>query len=116
MAKSQKNVVTYGLSGKIGDLLVFRQVNGKTIVSKMPQAPTNASEKQKGQQQHFQQATIYAKTALGDPSIKERYEAAAKKKKGRAAYHIAVVDFFNAPTFTLSICQATRALRATPFA
>jgi hypothetical protein len=97
MAKSQKNVVTYGLSGKIGDLLVFRQVDGKTIVSKIPQSPTSASEKQKGHRQRFQRATIYGKSALGDPLIKERYEAAAKKKKGSSAYSVAVADFFNAP-------------------
>jgi hypothetical protein len=85
------------LSGKIGDLLVFRQRDGKTIVSKIPQPPTSASEKQKKQRKRFQQATIYAKSALGDPPIKERYDAAAKKKKGGAAYRIAVVDFFYAP-------------------
>ena len=36
MAKSENNIITHGLSGKIGDLLVFKQVNGKTIVSKVP--------------------------------------------------------------------------------
>ena len=34
MAKSVNNIITHGLSGKIGDLLVFKQVDGKTIVSK----------------------------------------------------------------------------------
>jgi hypothetical protein len=33
MAKSKNNLVTHGLSGKIGDMLVFRQVGGETIVS-----------------------------------------------------------------------------------
>jgi hypothetical protein len=97
MAKSQKNVVTYGLSGKIGDVLVFSQRNGRTIVSKIPQSPTNASAKQKGQRKRFQQATIYAKVALEDKPTKERYDAAAKKKKNLTAYNVAVADFFNAP-------------------
>jgi hypothetical protein len=66
MAKSQKNVVTYGLSGKIGDLLVFRQVDGKTIVSKIPKQSKTVLEKQQKQRNRFQQATIYAKSALGD--------------------------------------------------
>ena len=39
MAKSENNVLTHGMSGKIGDLLVFRNVNGKTIVSKAPAKP-----------------------------------------------------------------------------
>jgi hypothetical protein len=37
MAKQKGNVVTYGLSGKIGDLLVFRQKDDQTIVSKIPE-------------------------------------------------------------------------------
>jgi hypothetical protein len=97
MAKSQNNVLTFGLSGKIGDLLVFSQRSGKTIVSKIPPAPTSASEKQKKQRKRFQQATIYAKTALDDRPTKEMYEEAAKKKKGLSAYNVAVADFFNAP-------------------
>jgi hypothetical protein len=44
MAKQERNVVTYGLSGKIGDLLVFRQRDGKTIVSKVPQMSKAPSE------------------------------------------------------------------------
>ena len=33
MAKQSNNVVTHGMSGKIGDLLVFRQVGGKTVIA-----------------------------------------------------------------------------------
>jgi hypothetical protein len=97
MAKSQKNVVTYGLSGKIGDILVFRQRDGKTIVSKMPEQSKTASEKQQKQRKRFQKATIYAKVATDDPETKEQYAAKAKKSKGITAYNIAVADFFNAP-------------------
>jgi hypothetical protein len=47
MAKQSGNVVTCGLSRKAGDLLIFRQVDGKTVVSKVPEQPKTASEKQK---------------------------------------------------------------------
>jgi hypothetical protein len=97
MAKSKNNVLTYGLSGKIGDLLVFRQVDGKTIVSKIPEQPKTVSEKQKTQRQRFQQAVIYAKTAVAASETKELYAEEAKKKKGQTTYNIAVADFFNAP-------------------
>jgi hypothetical protein len=33
MAKSKNNAVTRGLSGKAGDLLVFRRRDGKTVVA-----------------------------------------------------------------------------------
>lgn len=40
MAKSKNNVVTHGLSGKIGDMLVFSQRNGQTIVGMAPKERT----------------------------------------------------------------------------
>jgi hypothetical protein len=64
MAKSKNNVLTYGLSGKIGDLLVFRQRDGITIVSKMPEQQKTVSAKQKANRERFQQAAIYAKIAV----------------------------------------------------
>jgi hypothetical protein len=97
MAKSKNNVVTYGLSGKIGDLLIFRQKNGKTIVAKIAEYSDNPSEEQKKSRKRFQKATIYAKGAIDDPQIREQYDEVAKKKKGLTAYNIAVADFFNAP-------------------
>jgi hypothetical protein len=95
MAKSKNNVVTYGLSGKIGDLLVFRQRDGQTIVSKIPQQSGKASAKQKAQRKRFQQAVIYAKTAVDSSETGDLYKAAAKK--GKTPINVAVADFFNAP-------------------
>ena len=46
MAKSRNNIVTHGMSGKIGDLLVFRQRFGKTIVGKIPNRTAEATEGQ----------------------------------------------------------------------
>jgi hypothetical protein len=111
MAKQTNNVVTHGLSGKIGDLLVFRQVNGQTVVSKIPEQPKTVSEKQKANQNRFQQATIYAKMATEAPGTKELYADAAKKKKGLTAYNIAVADFFNAPDIhTVDLSEYTGAI------
>jgi hypothetical protein len=47
MAKQSGNVVTFGLSGKVGDLLIFRQVDGKTVVSKVPEQPKTRRPKSK---------------------------------------------------------------------
>jgi hypothetical protein len=97
MAKSKNNVITSGLSGKIGNLLVFRQVDGKTIVSKIPEQPKTVSEKQKTTRKRFQKAVFYAKVAVYSAETAELYKEAAKKKKGITAYNVAVADFFNAP-------------------
>jgi hypothetical protein len=95
MAKSKNNVITYGLSGKVGDLLIFRQLDGQTIVSKPPVQSKSPSEKQKAQRRRFQEAVFYAKEAVETPELAELYAAAAKK--GKKPYALAVADFLNAP-------------------
>jgi hypothetical protein len=97
MAKSKNNVITFGLSGKVGDLVVFRQRDGQTIVAKVPEQSKNVSLTQKELRKRFQHATIYAKAAIYDPETGELYEAAARKKKGISAYNVAVADFYHAP-------------------
>ena len=95
MAKQTRNVVTHGLSGKIGDLLVFRQVAGKTVVGKIPQTSKEPSEQQLEQRRKFQQAVLYAKSAAADPAMDAAYKKAAKR--GQTGYNVAVADFFHAP-------------------
>jgi hypothetical protein len=95
MAKSKNNVVTYGLSGKIG-MLVFRQIGGETIVSTMPEQSSEPTKKQLKHRKHFQRAVLYGTTAIESPETKELYEAAAAKK-GRKPFNVAVADFFHAP-------------------
>ena len=95
MAKQTNNVVTHGLSGKVGDLLVFSQRAGKTVVGKVPQKRKVTSEQQKEQQRKFQWAVLYAKSAMADPDTGAAYNQAAKK--GQSGYNVAVADFFHAP-------------------
>jgi hypothetical protein len=67
MAKQKNNVVTYGLSGKIGDLLIFRRINGKTVISKTPERSKTVTEKQTATRKRFRQVTFYAKAAVANP-------------------------------------------------
>jgi hypothetical protein len=94
MAKQKGNVVTHGLSGKIGDLLVFSRRGGQTVVSKVAERTAPPSEKQKEQRKRFQQAVIYAKAATASPEDKAVYESA---KTGKTPFNAAVADFLNAP-------------------
>jgi hypothetical protein len=100
MAESKNNVLTHGLSGKVGGIMVFRQIRGKTFVSTVPEKSDEVSEKQKVQRRRFRNATIYGKSALEIPECKEIYEAAAAKK-GRTPFIAAVADFLNAPEIEL---------------
>jgi hypothetical protein len=96
MAISRNNVVTKGLSGDVGGLL-FRQVDGQTIVSQKAVPSTVATEAQKSTRKNFQRAVIYAKSETAASSEnKEIYEAVAKKKKN-IPYRVAVADFLKAP-------------------
>ena len=95
MAKSKNNVVTHGLSGKIGDLLVFRQRYGQTVVSKIPQQSAKSSDRQAAHRKRFQQAAFYGKAAIDSPETASLYKAAATK--GRTPFNVAVADFLNAP-------------------
>ena len=97
MAKQSNNVVTHGLSGKIGNLLVFRQVDGKTVVANAPKKRKVISEPQKEQQRKFQRAILYAKSALSVPETGAAYSQAATAKKVKSGYNVAVADFFHAP-------------------
>ncbi len=98
MAKSKNNVITHGLSGLIGDLLVFRQRANKTIVADRPKPfskpPTVV---QLGIQDRFKKAALYAKTAILDPLVKAAYQAAALL--GQSAYNRAFKDYQLAPEF-----------------
>lgn len=98
MAKSLNNTITYGLSGKFGEQIVFRQVNGNTLVCKSPIGRGESSAKQKQQQEKFKKASLYAKNTLEDPVLSAEYALEAKRRKGLSAYNVAVADYLTSPT------------------
>jgi hypothetical protein len=104
MAKQKGNVVTKGTSGKIGDLIVFRQLKGgRTVLANIPEkrVQKEMSEKQVKQQTKFQKAVIYAQVAIHVPETKDLYSEAAKSKPGHSAYIIAIADYLNAPNIKM---------------
>lgn len=94
MARSTNNVVTHGLSGKI-DLLVFSQRDGNTIVSRRPRRAQTVSPAQQEIRANFQQAVLYAKSALADDATRLAY--ATKAKPGQKVFNLAIADFFRLP-------------------
>lgn len=96
MAKVAKNLVLYGASGKLGEMLVIKQRAGQTILSVAPgESTAEPSEAQKAQRARFQQAVIYAKAQMADPESKAEY--AEKASGAKSAYNVAAADFFAAP-------------------
>lgn len=103
MAKVIKNGFLKGLSGTIGNM-TFRQQNGETIVSqKRKSGKIPVTAKQLENQERFNEANRYAKTAIKDPVIKALYKAAAIG--GQTAYNVAFSDASKAPEIELiNIC------------
>lgn len=77
-------------------MLVFSQRNGKTIVSKVPQKSNKVTDKQIAHRQKFQEAVIYSKGVLKDPTAKLEYEAEAKDRSIQTN-SVAIADFLKAP-------------------
>jgi len=97
MSKVKDNIVTRGLSGKLGKQIVFRHWSGATFLAKAPifsqsSAATEASVRNR---QRFKEAVIYAKKVMNDPQLKQAYYS--KRKPRQTAYNRAVQDFFSAP-------------------
>jgi hypothetical protein len=93
MAFVKNNPILAGASGKLGNL-VYRQMNGKTIVQCAPVRTAPYNEAQKKQQGRFKEAMAYARTLLADPKVKAEYTARAKARHaGLNAFNLAVSEY-----------------------
>jgi hypothetical protein len=95
MAIVTDNIVLEGLSGMVGRAVVFRELNGKTIVQAAPvrKAPYNGAQKK--QQGRFKVAMAYARRRMQNPALKARYMAQAKLKGGSTnPFNMAIAEYF----------------------
>jgi hypothetical protein len=104
MAISKRNVITHGLSGMVGDLVVFRQRHGKTFLGKIPINTGKVSPDQQAVREKFLKAVSYAKAGLRNPAIKALYEQ--KAGNGVTSFNLAIADFFAAPVIAEIITSA----------
>ena len=97
MAKFGNNFLTHELSGMLGDLVVFRQRDGKTILANKPGKRNHEpSAAQAAHQQRFQEAVLYAKSVKTIPEKEAEY--AVKAVDGLSVYNnVALADFMQAP-------------------
>lgn len=92
MAKVENNIVTTGLSGKLGNI-VFRKRGDKTMVYVLSENKTPASAQQKDARKKFGRCVAKAKAALADESEKERFSQLAEKMGKASAYSAAIAYF-----------------------
>src|SRR5260221_7353689 len=67
MSLVKRNLLTMGVSGKIGCQIVFRQVGNRTDVSLYPKRRAMLSPAQQKQNEVFQKAAEFSKTMLLQP-------------------------------------------------
>lgn len=99
MAKIRNNPILKGLSGMLGDVIVYRESRGKMIMSNRPKKRDEPTEHQKTTRSRFLQAVQYAKGQMLDPAAKEEY-AAAVSDSVISAYGVAVADYLKGPEVT----------------
>jgi len=100
MAIVKNNPIINGISGKLGDSIVFKQVRGKTIMCNRPPKPVTQSEPQKGTRDRFRKASEWAKSILLDPEQKAYYQKKAHKLKLPNAYTAAIADYMRSAKVT----------------
>ncbi|MFH1297350.1 MAG: hypothetical protein ABIJ04_08780 [Bacteroidota bacterium] len=83
------NVLLKGVSGKLGDQLVFRQRYKTTVIASVPKKstkpPTPAREKQMSK---FRRAVKFAQRIKANPGLVSQYEI--KVKRNQTIYHAAL--------------------------
>ncbi len=95
MAGIKTNVIVEGLSGKLGNQLVFRHLrDGRTIVCVKPDFSRRVlSNDQKAHQERFRTAAAYAREASLSQPIYAKLAAGTIKN----AYNLALGDWFHPP-------------------
>jgi hypothetical protein len=99
------NIIMEGLSGMLGDVVVFRQLRGKTVMSNRPSKPRSQSEQQRANRQRFKAAAQFAREAMQDPEKKERYRFKAQKLGLPNAYTAALTDYMRKPSVASVKCN-----------
>jgi hypothetical protein len=95
MAKVQLNTALSSLSGRM-DNWVYRRTRRGTSVAKRPFVSGIATAGQLAVRERFRLASAYAKSALLDPALRSRYEAAARIRD-LAPYPFALADYLTLP-------------------
>jgi len=101
MAIVVDNIYTKGISGRIGDQLLYKQYSGKTVVSIFPKRNLNPpTSAQLAQRQKFALAVFKTRTWLANKAKRIFLEGIARKWAAHSTYHAGITYFMAASTAT----------------
>jgi signal peptidase I len=92
MPKINNNPIMKGASGMLGDVVVYRQFRGTTVMSNRPKKPKVLTPHQKAIKSSFLLAVAYAKAQIADPILKAKYEPRTRSEF-TSAYIAAIADY-----------------------
>lgn len=93
--KVKLNPMFEQVSGQLGEI-VFREVRGRTVVSRKPVYTSVPTEEQTEHRERFKLASAYGRGALGTQASRSMYEAAARQRD-LPIFAVMIADYFNAP-------------------
>jgi hypothetical protein len=96
MSRIDNNPLLTGACGMLGKAIVFRQLHGKTILSKRPKRPATITAHQEIMRSRFQRAVEYAKKQMQNEQRKAEYAGAIDDRR-HSAYAVALTDCMTAP-------------------
>lgn len=83
-----ENPLLAGYSGKFGNQFVFKQFNGKTIITELSFVSPEPTPARLAARTLFGEAVAFAKVIMKDPSLAETYRI--RLKPGQDLYHAAI--------------------------
>ncbi|HEY4966962.1 MAG TPA: hypothetical protein VII28_11200 [Puia sp.] len=90
MSEVKENYIVQGTSGRIGKLVVYKIINGKTFMTKYPdRSQVNYTKEQIEFRKIFAEAAKFASEIVNDPVKKSTYPRQGRK----SIYHCALSDF-----------------------
>jgi hypothetical protein len=90
MAEVKENYVVKGISGKVGNMMVYKIINGKTFMTKYPdRSKVKYNKEQIEFREIFAKAAKFASEIISDPAKKSAYPRQGRK----SIYHCALSDY-----------------------
>jgi hypothetical protein len=100
MSKILNNPIMKGVSGMLGDVVVYREHRGTLVMSNRPRKRETLTPYQELAKSRFLRAVQYAKKQIADPVTKAEYTPSPQSRV-TSAYAAAVADYLSVPKINL---------------